>query len=351
MTRPLAARPRRLAAALVATAALTVGTPASASAPAWASAPAVPAASAAGTVGVVVGRSAWVAVSVATLWRSPSSPRAVDRPALANPVGVRGWLARMTTRDRLGLVGRADTQVLMGDRVVVTARSGSWVRVVVPDQPTPLDRRGYPGWVPAAQLVPRPPTATRRVATVSARVTWMRTDSAVPRRVTELSFGTRLPVLGRTGPWVRVVAPSGLRRRVHYSKVLVRTPSTPALPRTGRDVVRTATRFTGLPYLWAGRSGFGFDCSGLTSLDYAVHGVTIPRDADAQAVRGAAAGRDRRPGDLMFFARNGSVHHVSIYAGGGRMVQAPRTGLPVQTIPVSTRGYVEELVRVRGFIR
>jgi cell wall-associated NlpC family hydrolase len=44
--------------------------------------------------------------------------------------------------------------------------------------------------------------------------------------------------------------------------------------------------FTGLPYLWAGRSGFGFDCSGLTSLDYRVHGVVILRDADAQAVRG-----------------------------------------------------------------
>ena len=38
---------------------------------------------------VSVGREAWVAVSVATLWRSPSSARAVDRPALANPAGIR----------------------------------------------------------------------------------------------------------------------------------------------------------------------------------------------------------------------------------------------------------------------
>ncbi|MEO6143495.1 MAG: hypothetical protein ABIP19_05895 [Dermatophilaceae bacterium] len=97
---------------------------------------------------VTVGRAAWVAVSVASLWRSPRSARVVDRPALANPAVIRLWLSRMTLSDRRALNGRVDTQALHGDRVIVTARSGSWVKVVVPDQPTPLDPLGYPGWVP-----------------------------------------------------------------------------------------------------------------------------------------------------------------------------------------------------------
>jgi cell wall-associated NlpC family hydrolase len=109
--------------------------------------------------------------------------------------------------------------------------------------------------------------------------------------------------------------------------------------------------FTGLPYLWAGRSGFGFDCSGLTSLDYRVHGVAIPRDANAQSVKGRAIARKAlRPGDLLFYATGGHVHHVSIYAGGGRMVQAPRTGSKVQTISVSTASYAREYARGRRFI-
>ena len=106
--------------------------------------------------------------------------------------------------------------------------------------------------------------------------------------------------------------------------------------------------FDGLPYLWAGRSGFGFDCSGLASLVFRAHGVTIPRDADAQAVKGTAVPRGTLlPGDLLFYATRGYVHHVSIYAGDGRMVQSPNTGSAVQTIAVSTPAYAREFAGSR----
>jgi cell wall-associated NlpC family hydrolase len=292
-----------------------------------------------------------VAVSVATLWRSPRSPRYVDRSALTNPAGIRLWLSRMRVADRRGLNGRADSQALLGDRVIVTARSGPWVKVVVPDQPTPLDRRGYPGWVPTAQLTARSPVASSLVATVVTRTTWLRADNTGAAPVTEISFGTRLPRLGTVGGWTRVRTPTGQIRRLYTSATASRAPGAAARPRTGSDVVRIAQIFTGLQYLWAGRSGFGFDCSGLTSLDYRVHGVTIPRDADAQAVKGGAISRTAlRAGDLLFYATRGHVHHVSIYAGGGRMVQAPRTGLPVQTIRTSTPSYAREYARARRFI-
>ena len=41
----------------------------------------------------------------------------------------------------------------------------------------------------------------------------------------------------------------------------------------------------------------------------------------------------------MFYAADGVVHHVTMYAGGGRMVHAPHTGSSVQTVPVTRAGY------------
>lgn len=291
---------------------------------------------------------AWVAVSVATVWRSPSAPRPVDRASLAVPVRLRGWLARMSTSDRRALAGRADTQALMGDRVMVVGRRGTWARIVVPDQPTPLDRRGYPGWVPVAQLTTRRPSSVVRV-TVVRPTTWLRTDDAHQSAALEISYGTSLPVAGRSGGWIRTTTPTGRPLRVSAAAVTTDAPGAGVLSAERRRLVNSAQLFTGLAYLWAGRSGFGLDCSGLTSLVYRVHGITLARDADAQARSGRAVATPG-PGDLMFYATGGHVHHVAMYAGNGLMVQAPRTGVPVQTIAVRTPSYARELTAVRQLL-
>lgn len=298
------------------------------------------------------GRSAWVSVSVATVWRSPSSPRRVDAPALRSPAGIRSWLAAMTLADRRGLQGRADTQVLLGDRVQVTSIRGTWAHVVVPDQPTPLDSRGYPGWVPVRQLTSVAPPSTAESVTVVSRTSWLRSDSAAAARTVEVSHGTRLPLLGRRDTWVRVGLPGGVVRRIDAAAVVRHAVGAPARRPTSSSLVQSAQSFTGLPYLWAGRSGFGFDCSGLTSLVFRVHGIVIARDADAQAAGGRrASSRALAPGDLLFYATSsGYVHHVSMYAGSGLMVQSPATGRPVQTIAMSTPTYAAEYAGARRYL-
>lgn len=299
-----------------------------------------------------VGQSAWVSVSVATVWRSPESPRPIDAPALENPAGIKQWLRDMTTDQRRALGGRSDTQALMGDRVVVLELPEStpgWARIAVPSQPTPQDERGYPGWVPVGQLTSTPPVRAHRHATVVSRLTWLRADTRRAEKLVQISFGTELPVVGRTSEFVRVVAPGGTPARLSVADVSVHAPRQPALPPTRASVVRTAKMFRGLPYLWAGTSGFGFDCSGLTSLDYRVHGITIPRDSSPQSENGTEVARPR-PGDLQFYATDGKVHHVSMFVGHGRMVHSPGTGQTVAVIATSTAGYAEEFSGARQYL-
>jgi gamma-D-glutamyl-L-lysine dipeptidyl-peptidase len=89
----------------------------------------------------------------------------------------------------------------------------------------------------------------------------------------------------------------------------------------------------------------------LPHLVYAMRGVTIPRDADAQARAGVPVARaDLLPGDLVFFASNGFVHHVGIYVGDNMMLHAPQTGSAVQLLSLSTQPYANEYSGARRYV-
>ncbi|MDX9991062.1 MAG: alpha/beta fold hydrolase [Anaerolineales bacterium] len=85
-------------------------------------------------------------------------------------------------------------------------------------------------------------------------------------------------------------------------------------------------RFVGVPYLWGGRSPYGFDCSGLAGTFYAWMGVSIPRDADQQFIQGEKI-EPPQPGDLLFFGEADldgviRISHVAISLGGDQFIHA-----------------------------
>lgn len=98
---------------------------------------------------------------------------------------------------------------------------------------------------------------------------------------------------------------------------------------TAAEVIKAAEQQIGDPYVWGGVGPDGWDCSGLIQWAYAQAGVKLPRISQDQQKIGKAVAVDKaQPGDLLF---NGSpAHHVAMAIGGGKLIEAPRTGLKVR---------------------
>ena len=184
----------------------------------------------------------------------------------------------------------------------VVALSGSWARVVVPDQPTPLDSRGYPGWIPKRQLVHGVLSATTPTVTVVK--------------------GDDPPAYGRRSPRAR----SELRDAVGAARSVGQGLAGPAPRRAARP-----SRDLGCGHTSVGSDG-GIDGGFGTSVPRPPTTCGQGHRASASTARASCtcctactASRSRatrqtrpgpgatvrraalRPGDLVFFAKDGVV--------------------------------------------
>ncbi len=132
--------------------------------------------------------------------------------------------------------------------------------------------------------------------------------------------------------------------RAHYRGSPDRSPATSspvtvdvASSRSG--VLAEAARHRGKPYRYGATGPSAFDCSGFTRYVYArATGKALPHNARAQErmahrVSKAAA----RPGDLVFI--QDVPGHVGIYAGNGKMWDAPHSGKTVTLRRIWTSNY------------
>ena len=121
------------------------------------------------------------------------------------------------------------------------------------------------------------------------------------------------------------------------------------------ELVKTAVKFNGIPYLWGGVSSKALDCSGLSSNVFFMNGILLPRDASQQALCGKEITTDYEfkeliTGDLLFFGRKGTaaqpekVTHVAIYLGDSEFIHAAgyRDRVSINSIDSTRENYIPD---------
>ena len=153
---------------------------------------------------------------------------------------------------------------------------------------------------------------------------------------------------------------ASLERAAAAARAAAARVSTGHIPSNAAKLaISAAFHEIGVPYSWGGGDesgptrGFaqgantvGFDCSGLTLYAYAKSGVHLDHYTGSQWNQGKriSSRRDLLPGDLMFFATDTSspatIHHVAIYIGKNRMIEAPFTGEVVRVASANRDDFI-----------
>ena len=222
------------------------------------------------------------------------------------------------------------TQGLLGMPVRVLQCNG-WYRIQTPDC--------YIAWVH--------PVAVHRVTRAELKA-WNRAPKIVvtshygfvysepdehSQPVSDIVAGNRLKWEGSKGSFYQVSYPDGRKGYIHQSLSMPEDKWRSSLKTGADDIIRTARTLMGVPYLWAGTSSKGVDCSGFVRTVLFMHDIIIPRDASQQAYVGehidiAPDFSNLQPGDLIFFGRRATstkkerVVHVAIYIGNKRFIHS-----------------------------
>lgn len=149
------------------------------------------------------------------------------------------------------------------------------------------------------------------------------TDSEIVRVTT---YGESVEILGVDGEWYKVSAggKTGYIRGDYVSFTEPDPSQAPAAGSVGEQIVAFAEQFLGTPYVWAGSSPSGFDCSGFVSYVFKNFGYTVNRTAASMYTNGVAVDKSElQIGDAVFFASSSeSIGHVGIYIGDGEFIHS-----------------------------
>lgn len=257
------------------------------------------------------------------------------------------------------------SQSRMGTPVQVLARTGYWVKIRTPEP--------YEGWVNELTLAHYPADyrSCKRYICIAEYSFVYAEPSADADRLSDVRMSDIIRAGkaascdgwaavqlwdGRCG-WVPEADVADFESWMASTGVTASKASQPGTAGSGiaagqiaEDLVATARRFLGAPYMWGGMSAGLFDCSGLVGFCYFMAGIQLPRDASQQIGCGVpVAFEDMQAGDLVFFGEK-RVGHVALCTGPGRIIHSSQIVRENSLVPGEPDYYGRNILGIRRII-
>jgi hypothetical protein len=223
------------------------------------------------------------------------------------------------------------TQALLGTPLKILKKDSGFYLVQTPDD--------YISWVDDAGITPITKlqlnewvNSQKIIYLKEYEFSYLSADNSSDR-ISDLTAGNILVKLGEENNFIKVKYPDDRIAFIekdyckNYNDWLAESKP------TGSDIVSTARKFMGVPYLWGGTSAKGMDCSGFTKTVYYLNGIVLSRDASQQVNTGVLIDTQNGfenlvAGDLLFFGsretetKKERITHVGIYIGNYEFIHA-----------------------------
>jgi uncharacterized protein YgiM (DUF1202 family) len=277
----------------------------------------------------------------------PAKPAKPSTSKLPKVVGSRYATTELLIRTTAGGDFKTVTEVPTGTKLNITGRTSNGKAQII--------YGGAVRWVTAQYLSTSKPRAEHAAPPALPRVVGTRyatteliirtTSGASYKTITNVPTGTKLSI---TGVYANGKAQIVYNKAVRWVTSQYLSKSKPSSSsgggssssnvssaRRGQIALAYAKAQLGKPYVWGAEGPNSFDCSGLTLRAWQAAGINLPRTSQMQFLASPRVSMSNlRVGDLVFFY-GPSPTHVGIYAGNGKVINAPRPGRVVEYTQIS----------------
>ena len=199
------------------------------------------------------------------------------------------------------------SQALMWEKVKIQETYENWHQIKMED--------GYDGWIHSFYLHYSEPLAVEYTFVTDRYVPIYYEKDNESSIASLLSYGTYVPIADEIGDLLKIYLPDGNTGYMVSQKQVEE--------RSRKVIIELAKSLLAVPYLWGGKSSFGYDCTGFVQMVLKTAGMYIQRDTSLQ-IKNKTLEKiqidDAEPGDLLFFLENNRTNHVAFLIGEGKII-------------------------------